>query len=69
MARWWKAFETQEERTAWENQQKKDNPNFKVCMRYPASELEREMGMPKGHLSPYKYATVYRLDYDPGKGY
>lgn len=69
MNRYWKAFETQKERTAWEKEQAQANPHFKVCMRYPVNQLERELGMPKGNLAPYKFATIYRLDYDPERGF
>ena len=69
MTRYWKAFQTQQERQAWEKEMSEKDPGFKVCMRYPVNQLEKEMGMPKGYLSPNKFATIYRLDYDPVKGY
>ena len=71
MSRYFMNFATQEERKAWESEQKAKNKHFKVCMRMPTSELERDMGMPKGYLtgSGFRFATVYRLDYDPEKGY
>ena len=69
MARYWKAFETQEDRKAWEKEQAKTNPNFKVCMRFPARAFEKDMHMNAGQLDPFRFVTVYRLDFDPVKGY
>jgi len=63
MARWWKAFETQEERKAWEKAEKADDPNFRVCMRMTARQLEKDMWFPKGYTAPNKYVTVYRYDW------
>jgi hypothetical protein len=63
MARWWKAFETQEERKAWERAEKADDPNFRVCMHMTARQLENDMHMPKGQLAPNKYVTVYLYDW------
>lgn len=63
MARWWKAFETQEERKAWEKEEKQENPCFKVCMRMTARQLENDMGFPQGYTAPNKYVTVYRYDW------
>lgn len=63
MARWWKAFETQAERTAWERAEKADDPNFRVCMHMTARQLENDMHMKKGTLAPNKYVTVYRYDW------
>lgn len=61
MARCWKAFKTQKERKAWEDEQKTKDPEFIVCMHYPAKDLERELHMPKGLLTEQglKYCTVY----------
>lgn len=61
MARYWKAFKTQKERTDWENAQKAKDPKFKVCMHYPAKDLEKELYMPKGQLTDQglKFCTVY----------
>ena len=59
MARYWRAFETKEQRKAWEDEQKEKDPDFKVCMHYSARDLEKELYMPKGHLEPNKYCTVY----------
>ena len=63
MARWWKAFETKEERAAWEKAEKQDDPNFKVCMRMTVAQLEKDLHMPAGRLAPMKYATIYRYDW------
>ena len=61
MARYWKAFETQEARKKWEAEQKAKNPDFKVCMRFPARELEKDLCMPKGRLTDqgFRFCTVY----------
>lgn len=61
MARYWKAFQTQEERKAWEKEQKENDPEFRVCMHYSAKDLERELYMPKGQLTEQglRYCTVY----------
>ena len=59
MARYWKAFETQEQRKTWEDEMKAKEPDFVVCMHYPARQLEKELYMPKGQLEPNKYCTVY----------
>ena len=71
MDRYYKNFKTQAERTAWEKEQAASNPNFKVCMRMTAAQLGKDLGFPKGYLAAdgYKYSTIYRLDYDPVKGY
>lgn len=71
MNRYYKNFRTKEDRTAWEKEQAAKNPGFKVCMRMTAMELEKEMHFPKGFLvdDGFKYSTIYRLDYDPVKGY
>ena len=59
MARYWKAFETKEDRKAWEDEQKAKDPDFKVCMHCSASDLEKDLCMSKGYLAPNKYCTVY----------
>ena len=59
MARYWRAFETQKDRNDWEKEMKKKDPKFRVCMHYPAKELEKQLYMPKGSLEPNKYCTVY----------
>ena len=69
MSRYWKAFRTQKERSDWEKEQAQKDPHFKVCMHYPARQIEKEFRMPQGSLEPNKFVTVYRLDFDPVKGY
>lgn len=66
MARFYQCFKTQEERDAWEKEQKSNHPNFKVCMRMPVRQLEREMGMPPMQLGAhgFKFATIYRFKED-----
>ena len=59
MARYWKAFPTQEERKQWEKEQKAKDDTFRVCFHYSARDLEKELYMPKGSLDPNKYVTVY----------
>ena len=61
MARYWKAFKTQEERKAWEADQKKQDTEFVVCMHYSAQDLEKELYMPKGQLTDQglRFCTVY----------
>ena len=61
MARYWKAFATQKDRKAWEDEQKQKSPDFKVCMHYSAKDLERELFLPKGQLTEngFKFCTVY----------
>ena len=68
MARWWIAFETQEDRAAWEKAEKADDPNFRVCMHMTARQLENKMHMAKGTLAPNKYVTVYRYDLKKKEG-
>lgn len=63
MARWWKAFETQAARTAWEKEEKADEPAFRVCMHMTARQLENDLHMPNGALAPNKYVTVYRYEW------
>lgn len=70
MNRYYKNFRTKEERAAWEKEQAAKNPGFKVCMRMTAKQLEKDMCSPGLFTgSGYNYSTVYRLDYDPEKGY
>lgn len=65
MARFYQCFKTQEERDAWEKEQMSKHPNFKVCMRMPVRQLEREMGMPPTTLSyKFSFATIYRFKED-----
>ena len=61
MARYWRAFATQEERKAWEQEQKEKDTEFRVCFHYSARDLEKEMYMPKGQLTDQglRYCTVY----------
>lgn len=62
MTRFYQCFKTQEERASWEKDMKRKNPNFKVCMRMPVKQLEKEMGMPPETLSnKFSYATIYRF--------
>lgn len=70
MNRYYKNFRTKEERAACENEQAASNPGFKVCMRMTAKQLEKDMCCPGLYTgSGYNYSTIYRLDYDPAKGY
>lgn len=70
MDRYYKNFRTKEDRTAWEKEQAASNPGFKVCMRMTAKQLEKDMHAPGLYTGEgYKYSTIYRLDYDPVKGY
>lgn len=65
MARFYQCFETQEERDAWEKEQKSKDASFKVCMRMPVRQLEREMGMPPFYIGfKFRFATIYRFKED-----
>lgn len=59
--RLWKAFVTREEQKDFEAEHKANNPDFRVCMRMTAKQLEKDMcGTVK--LDGYKYVTVYTTD-------
>ena len=59
MARWFRCFKTKEEQRKWEQEQSSD-PDFKLCMRMTAKELEKDLCLPDGQLDKYKYATIYK---------
>lgn len=64
MARFYKCFVTQEERDAWEKEQKSKDASFKVCMRMPVKQLIRDLGIHPLSLNKYRYATIYRFKED-----
>lgn len=61
MARYWRAFKSQEERKNWETEQKKKDDEFVVCMHYSAKDLEKELYLGTGALTNegYRFCTVY----------
>ena len=57
MARYFQMFRTQEERKAWETEQKKKDTKFRVCMRMTAEQLKKELMFVE--IGDYKYATIW----------
>ena len=45
MARYYQMFRTQEERKAWETEQKKKDTKFRVCMRMTAEQLKKDLNI------------------------
>ena len=60
MARYYKMFTSAEERKQWEEKQKREHSDFKVCMHMTAKQLAEDLYMHQAQVFPYKVATVYR---------
>lgn len=61
MSRYYKMFTSIEERKQWEDRQKRENPDFKVCFHLTAKQLAEEIYMHPSQVFPYKVATIYRF--------
>lgn len=57
MTRFYQMFKTQEERKAWETEQKKKDAKFRVCMRMTAKQLKKDL--PFVDIGDYKFASIY----------
>lgn len=62
--RFYQLFKTQDERKAWEKEQKKSNDKFKVCFHIPVKQLAKEVYLTEEARKNFRFATVYRFKED-----